>query len=130
MKLASVALARVCHNGRRPQFVGLQGSYRAGACQCSGENISGEMDRADYGRSRCCYGSWSGGGMSEKCSSLLVSHIHGSCESGPGKVGVENVHHEPVKDKHDAANIDVRHNGCVNDEPERGFNLALDGRYI
>jgi hypothetical protein len=66
--------------------------------------------------------------MFKNFSSLLVGHIHGSCESGSGKVGFNNVHHEPVKDKHDMANIDARYDGCVNGEPERGFNLALVGR--
>jgi hypothetical protein len=134
MKLVSVALACVCRKGRRPQIVGLQSSYRAGDCRCSltfrvgSENIGGEIDCAADGSGQRCYGSWSGGGMLKNCSSSLVSHIHGSCESVPGKVGVDNVHHEPVKEKHDVLNIDVRHNGCINDDPERGFNLALLGR--
>jgi hypothetical protein len=36
--------------------------------------------------------------MVDNCSSSLVSHINRSCEIGPGKVGVNNVHHEPVKE--------------------------------
>jgi hypothetical protein len=67
------------------------------------------------------------GGMFKNCSSSLVSHIHGSCESGPENVGVNNVHHEPVTDKHNVANIYVRHDGCVNNDPKLGFNLALLG---
>jgi hypothetical protein len=35
MKLVRVALVCVCRKGRRPQFVGLQSSYRAGDCRCS-----------------------------------------------------------------------------------------------
>jgi hypothetical protein len=134
MNLASIALARVCRKGRRPQFMGLQSGYRAGDCWCNFtfrvgcENIRGEIDRAADGSGRLCYGSWSRGGVFKNCSSSLVSHIHRSCESGPGKVGVDNVHHEPFKDKDDAVNINVRDDGCVNGKTDRGFNLALVGR--
>jgi hypothetical protein len=99
--IENCSILLVIHMNRSRDF------WRSLTLRIDSENTTGEIDRA-YGRSgRLGYGSSNERGMIENCSSLLVSHINRSCEIGTGEVGVDNVHHAPVKDKHDAVNINV-----------------------
>jgi hypothetical protein len=41
------------------------------------------------------------------------------------KIGVCNIQHEPLKNKHDAANAVLRDNRFVNDVLEHGSNLGF-----
>jgi hypothetical protein len=59
-----------------------------------------------------------------KSSGSLVGHIDRASEVGPLKVGVRNVQHEPLKNKHEATSGMTGHNGFVNDLLERGSNLG------
>jgi hypothetical protein len=133
MELLRVALVRVRRKGRLPKLVGLQSSDGSRGNWCSltfgigGEDFSGKIERAggNRGSSRFLTRGRLRGDLLGEASGSLVSHINSTCEIGPLKIGVRNVQHEPLKNKHDAANVVMSRNGFVNDVLEHGSNLGL-----
>jgi hypothetical protein len=138
MEMPRFALAHVRRKGRLPKLVGLQSSngYRGNRCSLmfgiGDEDFSGEIERA--GRNRGSSGFLARGclrgDLLGKASDSIVSHINRTCEIGLFKIGVRNVQHEPLKNKHDAANVVMIHNGFVKDVLKHGSNLGSAIRQI
>jgi hypothetical protein len=58
-------------------------------------------------------------------SGSLVGHINRASKVGPLKIGVRNVHHETLKNDHEATNFMIGDNGFVKDVLEHGPNLGF-----
>jgi hypothetical protein len=57
----------------------------------------------------------------DESSGSLVGHINRASDVGPLKIGVRNVQHEPLKNKHEATIVMMGDNGFVKDVLEHGL---------
>jgi hypothetical protein len=133
MELSRVALARVCRKGRVPKLVGLQSSDSSRGNRCSltlgigGEDFNGKIECAvgNRGRSEFFTRGHAGRYLLGESSGSLVGHINRVSEVGPLKIGVHNIQHEPLKNKHDTTNVMMGDNGFVKDVLKNDPNLGL-----
>jgi hypothetical protein len=132
MVLSRVARARVCRKGRLPKLVGLQISDSSRGNRCSltlgigGKDFNEKIECAggNRGRSEFFTRGHTGRYLLGESSCSPVGRINRACEVGPLKIGVHNVQHEPLKNKHDATNV-MGNNGFIKDVLEHGPNLGL-----
>jgi hypothetical protein len=133
MELSRVALARVCRKGRLPKRVGFQRSDSSRDNRCSltigigGEDFNGKIECAggNRGRSEFFTRGHAGRYLLGESIGSLVGHINRASEVGPLKIGVRNIQHEPLTNKHEATNVMMGDNGFVKDVLEHGTKLGF-----